>query len=91
MLYDTRQWEFIEDMNYSGSVTISDVWLWVKWLYFYPGDVLFRILMIHAPDVARFFEITPDLYGGVLSFIISGFVWFLVLLFVIGIYANLQE
>jgi len=29
-MYDLRQWSFVADMNYSGSITISDVWLWIK-------------------------------------------------------------
>jgi len=28
-MYRQRLWNFVEDMDYSGSVTISDVWLWV--------------------------------------------------------------
>jgi hypothetical protein len=35
-----RIWQFAADMNGDGVVTISDVWLWFKWLYFYPAPNL---------------------------------------------------
>ena len=71
-----RQWTFVPDMNYSGSITISDVWLWFKWLYFYPGDGVVCFLLNIVPGFGQFLEITYDSYGGTLSGIISGFVWF---------------
>lgn len=83
---DPRLWEFIADMNFSGSVTISDVWLWIKWLFFYPGDIAVSSSINHAQDVSNFFEITYDNYGGILSGLISfwfwclvGFIWYQVL------------
>lgn len=83
---DPRLWGFIADMNLSGSVTISDVWLWVKWLFFYPGDYLISTLITRAHEFSNFFEITYDNYGGIFSGIISfwfwslvGYLWYLVL------------
>jgi hypothetical protein len=74
-MYDPRQWAFVADMNFSGSITISDVWLWFKWLYFYPGDGFVYFLFNKIPDVGHFFEITYSSYGGVLSGIVSFCVW----------------
>lgn len=76
MAYDPRHWSFVADMNYSGTVTISDVWLWFKWLYFYPGDGLLYFVIHKAPALASFFEITFDSYGGVFSGVVSFLVWF---------------
>jgi len=33
---NNRQWSFTADMNLDGVVTISDSWLWFKWIFFYP-------------------------------------------------------
>jgi hypothetical protein len=75
-----RLWKFVADMNSDGSVTISDVWLWFKWLYFYPGDGLLHLLMKGFPDITDFFEITEFNYGGLLSGIISFVIWLCLLI-----------
>lgn len=62
-------------MNYSGSVTISDVFLWLKWLYYYPGDLCLFALMKWFPDVANFMEISALSYGETLSSILSAIIW----------------
>lgn len=74
-MYDPRQWSFVADMNYSGSITISDVWLWFKWLYFYPGDGFIYFLINGVSDIGRFLEITYSDYGGMLSGVVSFIVW----------------
>jgi len=66
------------DMNHSGSVTISDVWLWFKWLYFYPGDGFIYVMVSGLPSVANFFEITYGDHGGTLSKIISFLFWMII-------------
>jgi hypothetical protein len=70
-----RQWKFVSDMNFDGAVTISDVGLWLKWLFFMPGDAL----MFAAMDspAGRFFEVTPSSYGGIWSGIVSLLTWLL--------------
>lgn len=75
---DPRHWSFVTDMNYSGSITISDVWLWFKWLFFYPGDGFVYFLIHGIPDIGRFFEINYSSYGGVLSGVISFLAWSIV-------------
>lgn len=82
-MYDPRQWSFVADMNYSGSVTISDIWLWFKWIYFYPGDGAVYFFVNKAPDIGRFLEMTYSDYGGLFSGVISFFLW-LIALAVIG-------
>ncbi len=88
-MFETRQWAFVSDMNYSGTITISDVWLWFKWLYFYPGDGVVYFLINKAPVAGQFLEITYNNYGGTLSGIISVFVWFpvAVIIFICGLLA----
>ena len=78
-MFDTRQWDFVADMNNSGSITISDIWLWFKWLYFYPGDGLVYFLVNKVPSIGHFFEVTYNSYGGLLSGVISFFVWIIAL------------
>lgn len=68
-----REWSFVADMNYDYSVTISDLWLWFKWLYFYPGDVILSKI-IHT-SFGSFFELTEYSYGGYFSGIISAIAW----------------
>lgn len=76
-----RQWQFIKDMNFDGYVTISDVWLWINWLFFLPGDkIIHYFLTAQDPGIRVFFEITPEFYGGWVSGILSALVWFLAFL-----------
>ncbi len=61
-------------MNGDGIVTITDVWAWIGWLFYYPGDIAIYG-MLKVEGFARFFELTPAYYGGVLSFFISFAFW----------------
>jgi|APSaa5957512535_1039671.scaffolds.fasta_scaffold43204_2 hypothetical protein len=70
---NVRHWIFTPDMNLDGSVTISDIGLWVNWLFTYPGDWV--ILKLTHSDIGRFFEFSTADYGGFLSFWISIFVF----------------
>lgn len=70
-----RPWGFVADMNFDGIVTISDVWLWCKWLYFYPGDLVLRVTMDGFPGLARFLELTEGSYGGVVPYVLSLVLW----------------
>ena len=86
-MLDPRQWTFVADMNYSGSITISDVGIWWKWLYFYPGDGFIYFLVNSAPDVGHFLEVSYSDYGGILSGVVSFIVW----ITVIGIYSAIAD
>jgi len=77
-------WEMLDrrlqvrgDMNLDGVMTISDVWLWLQWLYFLPGD-LTALVLIDSP-VGNFFEITLSSLNGLGSGVLSFFFWFVVL------------
>ncbi|HVY07990.1 MAG TPA: hypothetical protein VHB46_18585 [Burkholderiales bacterium] len=79
-----RQWEFVADMNHSGDITISDVWLWIKWIYFWPGDALIYVLLQKAPELAAFLELSTKQFGGPLSLFLSFALWVLfVVLFIL--------
>jgi hypothetical protein len=80
----SKVWEMLDrrlqvrgDMNLDGVVTISDVWLWLQWLYFLPGD-LAALVLLDSP-VGNFFEITLSSLQGVGSGVLSFFFWFVVL------------
>ncbi|MER9221849.1 hypothetical protein NKI48_23460 [Mesorhizobium sp. M0644] len=52
------------DRNMDGVVTISDLWLLAKGIFFLPGNYLLTHLMMQMPDVAIFWEIDAgSLYG----------------------------
>ncbi len=76
-----RDWVFKADMNIDGTFTISDIYLFLKSLYFYPGDYLIRFLSNN--DVGKFLEISIQDYGGFMSGFFSFFAWayFLFLLY----------
>lgn len=75
MDYDLRLWTFVWDMNVDGAITISDVWLWFKWLFYYPGDGMFYVMMRGAPKAAKFFEVSAASFGGGVSGGISFITW----------------
>ena len=52
------RWHFAQHMNCDGLFMISDVGLWLHWLYFLPGDGLLWCLMQLQP-VAVFLELSP--------------------------------
>ncbi|SOH04157.1 hypothetical protein KSMBR1_1658 [Candidatus Kuenenia stuttgartiensis] len=87
---DPREWGFVADMNCSGSTTISDVWLWFKWLCFYPGDYLLYYLIHSRPEFAAFLEITCNNYGGVFSGIVV-FVIIMAIRYPIDRYTNYHK
>ena len=68
------RWTLQADMNVDQLVTISDVWLWLGWFFFLPGDALLAAA-IALPAFGTFFEITQDDYGGWFSGIVSVVVW----------------
>jgi hypothetical protein len=72
-------------MNQSGSITISDFWLWCKWIYFYPGDLIVYYLMNGASSVGQFFDISYASYGGVLSNFVSFCCWLIIILTALGL------
>jgi len=82
----SRQWKFVYDMNGDGLITISDVWAWVGWLFYYPGDlVIYWTLSVEElahriKQFSTFFEVLPPSHGGWVSMLISLVFWLSVLL-----------
>lgn len=72
----------VADMNADGVVTISDVGLWMKWVFFWPGDT--AVQLIGPTAVGRFLEITEASLGGWGTGILSLAVWCAVIV-IIGI------
>jgi hypothetical protein len=71
--FPMRLWEFREDMNGDGAVTITDVGLWLKWFFFYPGDLIVAGLI--GTPVGNFLELRPSDFGGGWSFTLSLVSW----------------
>ena len=70
---EIRMWTFRADMNGDGIVNIADVWLWIKWLYLYPGDWL--VYLIGNTAAGRFLNLLAQSYGGELALGVSVVVW----------------
>jgi DNA-binding MarR family transcriptional regulator len=68
------------DANGDGAFTISDLKLWFAEAFFAPGDWSIWLVSARLPGVARFLEVGPDDYGGLLSGFLSGCAWFAVIL-----------
>ena len=69
------RWFLEKDMNCDYLFTISDVFMWVEWVFFLPGDGLLWAVM-QSERAAIFLELSPNFYGGWISGILSGFGWF---------------
>lgn len=82
MTMNPRLWRFVGDMNFDGVVTISDIWAWFKWLYFYPGDGLIYLIIYFTPNLATFLEIDYRNYGGIFSGLISFVIWVILFSFI---------
>ena len=91
MQYDTRLWNFVQDMNSDGNINITDITLWVKWLFFYPGDVIIRLLIRKVPNVAIFLEVSFNNYGGIMSGVLSFIIWAFILVSMIRLFYCIDE
>lgn len=71
-----RNWNLRRDMNFDGNFTISDVKLFAESVYFYPGDLIIKL--INGTEIGAFLEISHKNYGGMLSALLSLAVWCIV-------------
>lgn len=71
---------FVVDMNGDQRFTITDLGIWAAKVFFLPGDWMIWKLVTAAPGLARFLELSPADYGGLLSNVLSVLFWLLVLL-----------
>lgn len=63
------RWHLYADANGDGVISVSDVWLWIKWFYFAPGDAIIYAIA-HTP-AATFFELGPQSYGNWFSSVVG--------------------
>jgi DNA-binding CsgD family transcriptional regulator len=78
-------------VNGDGTFTISDAFLFVGDAFFVPGDWLVWTIATYAPPLARFFELGPSAYGGVLSGFVSASAWLATLLLLIIVYGTIRD
>jgi len=79
---DDIRWTFAQDMNLDGVVTISDVGLWIEWVFFLPGDLMIEGILLWGPRLAVFLELSRADFGGLGSGVVSVFGWLLVGFFI---------
>ena len=79
------------DVNADGELTISDVFLWFGDAFFLPGDWLIWTMATYASPIARFLELGPSAYGGILSGVVSALAWLASLLVVIIVYGKVRD
>lgn len=84
-----RDWVLKKDMNFDGVFTISDIWLFIKSLYFYPGDYFIQYLL--NTDFGLFFEFTSNNYGGFTSGLVSLLAWIFIISFPFGMVEPVRE
>ncbi len=67
---------FTLDSNGDGQFTLADVFerLWA--LFFLPGDLVLYVLLVYAAPLARWLELGPADYGGLVSAFLSAGAWF---------------
>lgn len=75
--FSHQRWDTGLDINNDKIYSISDVISWILWIFFMPGDVLIQGLMV-SKSVAIFFEVTPNSYGNIGSFLFSVVYWWMV-------------
>lgn len=69
-------WEsLVWDANSDGSVTVTDVGLWLQMIFFLPGDTLIWLSLQYAPGITQFFEVDAGQYGSTFSALLSVFIW----------------
>lgn len=81
VLVDNRFLFFAPDINLDGKFTISDVTIWSKWIFFYPGDFLAYLLITKWKPVSKFLEISKIPREGWGSGIISLVFWYILIIY----------
>ncbi len=64
-----RHWDFVVDMNGDGRESIRDLWLHFHWAFFYPGDWIIQYLT--DTTFGKYWELSSNDYGGLLSALLS--------------------
>lgn len=84
-------WYFSKDMNNDGLFTISDCFEIFKQLFFLPGDTILYFFINKNHKISIFFELDSNDYRGFISFIISLFLWLIILFIWYGIRSAIDE
>jgi hypothetical protein len=84
-----RDWILKKDMNFDGAFTITDIWLFLKSLFFYPGDYL--IMHFINTGIGKFFEFSANDYGGFVSGLASFFAWLFIIFLPFGLLEMARE
>lgn len=79
----TPWYPFVVDVNGDQQFTVSDVFMWLKEVFFLPGDWLIYSVATRMPETARFLELGAADYGHNLSLLVSGVFWFALFILVI--------
>ena len=77
------RWRFVMDMNGDGSVTFTDVWKLLGWVFHLPGDAVLALVLNNAPGPTRYLELSVGQYGGLLTGVISFAVWSIILILIV--------
>ena len=64
-----------EDMNGDGRFTISDIGLWIKYLFFFPVDYLIGFFITKFPTFTEFIELGPNWCHAFPSGVFGIFTW----------------
>ena len=76
------------DVTGDGVFTITDVGVWLNAVFFRPGNEVLATLM--ETSLGRFFEMTPEWYGGWFSGMVSAGFWLVVLWIIAYVFALVQ-
>jgi hypothetical protein len=55
------------------NVTITNVWLWLKWLFYVPGDFIVAMFLNTGPGAL--WDLSPASFGGWKSAVASVWAW----------------
>ncbi|OGA56107.1 MAG: hypothetical protein A3G81_14710 [Betaproteobacteria bacterium RIFCSPLOWO2_12_FULL_65_14] len=68
---------------------MTDIWLWLQWLFFMPGDAL--IARIGPTPLGALLDLTPKSFGTTPSAVLSGALWLIGLWTVHAVWAFLID
>lgn len=71
------------DMNVDGEITLADVGLWLKHVFFLPGDFLLSTLLAFLPGLGADFGLSEADLGGPVSAVLSCIAWLFCLICVV--------
>lgn len=85
-----KPWSFHNfrmDMNLDDRFTAADVMLWLKVLFFIPGDTVLYFFITAFPPMAKSLDLGPYSFQGTFSLVVSLIIWFFIGIFLVGGFA----